>query len=86
MDRITKKNVEGLFETLCKAMGKRIATDYNDVGAWALDHNSHYGGWVIVEIVNEAGGQRNPVIEMRLRNREMWQAMRFALRALEAKG
>ncbi len=86
MDRITRKNVEGLFETLCKAMGKRIATDYNDVGAWGLEYIACYGGWVIYEITSEGGAQRHPIVDNRNTNREMWEAMRFALRAMEAMG
>jgi hypothetical protein len=86
MDRITRKNVEGMFETLCKVMGKRIATDYNDVGAWRLDYIACYGGWVIEEVCNEAGGIRHPIVDNRKGNRDMWEAMRFALRTLEAMG
>jgi hypothetical protein len=84
MDRITRKNVEGLFETLCKALGKRVATDYNDVGAWRLDYIACYGGWVIEEIVSESGAIRHVIVDNRKSNREMWEAMRFALRAVEA--
>jgi len=83
-DRITNKQVEGLFRTLAAKCGRRISTRYNDVGAWQLDHNSVYGGWNIEEIVTSTGGISHPLGESRRKNTEMWYTMQFALRTLDA--
>jgi hypothetical protein len=83
-DRITNKQVEGLFKTLATKCGRRVATSYDDVGAWRLDYNSVYGGWNIEEISSATGGVTNPLGESRRKNAEMWYTMHFALRAIDA--
>lgn len=84
MDRITEKLVNYRFEQLCKALGKRVATKYDDHGAWRLDYIYVYGGYQIQEI--DKSGQSSAVslpfgMERRSR-REMYEALTFALRAL----
>lgn len=94
MDRYTTKNAEAAFERLAGKLGKSTAksggpiwTRQGDrnvarVGAWALDHNSIYGGFVIVEIVNEGGGESHPLGERRRPAREFCDVVYFAERAL----
>ena len=85
-DRITSRQVEGLFKTLATKCGHRVATTYGpiDIGAWRLDFNSVYGGWNLEEIVNSSGGVTLPLGEARRKNTEMWYTMQFALRAIDA--
>ena len=83
MSRITDKQVHGFFATFARATGHRVARSYNDVGAWRLDYNGVYGGYVVEEIVNSSGGVSLPLGEGRRKATEMWYAMHFALRTLE---
>lgn len=83
MSRISKSHVVGLFEHLVKALGGHIATSYNDVDGYQLDYNPVYGGYNIVQIANEGGGQSQPFGSERHGASEMWYMMRFALRAIE---
>ena len=53
--RTTRKDMDNSLIALTEALGKRIAKDYKDVGAWRLEYNSTYGGGRIEEIVNERG-------------------------------
>jgi hypothetical protein len=66
-------------------MDGRIATSYNDVGAYRLDHNGIYGGWNIEEIVTDGGGIRHPFGAMRRNNRDMYDTLHFASDALWEK-
>lgn len=54
------------------------------VGAWTLDHNSVYGGYVIEEIFNVGGGVTLPFGSMRRTAREFCDAVYFAENALRA--
>ena len=65
------------------ACGKRIAEDYNDVGAWRLDWNPSYGGGNIEEIISTGGAVRHPLGSMRRNAREFYDAAWFAIRVLE---
>lgn len=60
MNRTTRKDVEGQFNRLLYLFNKRQARSYDDVGAWRLDYNSCYGGYVIEEIVTTSGGITHP--------------------------
>jgi hypothetical protein len=80
--RFTKKDVEGRFEMFAHACGKRIATSYNDVGAWRLDENTVYGGWNIEEIHNKGGGVSHPFGPMRHKSSEFVAMMSFAMDAI----
>jgi hypothetical protein len=54
--RYTRKNAEAAFEALAEACGAVVLdyswpiTDERRDGAWTLDHNSTYGGYVISAI------------------------------------
>jgi len=82
--RTTKTEVRHTFETLAAVMGKRVATAYNDIGAWTLDYAAFYGGYVIEEISNAGGGVFHPLTERRLSASEFATACRFAILAIEA--
>lgn len=85
--RTTKVQIEKLFELLCKACGKRVATSYDDVGAWRLDYNTAYGGWNIEEIYNEGGAVTHPFGPARMTGEAFWRMMRFGVDAVGvAKG
>jgi hypothetical protein len=52
------------------------------VGAWTLDCNPTYGGYVIEEIANEGGGVTQPFGSMRRNAREFCDAVYFAENAI----
>jgi hypothetical protein len=54
------------------------------VGAWGLDYNPTYGGFVIEEIFNEGGGVSQPFGSMRRSARDFCDAVYFAENALRA--
>jgi hypothetical protein len=59
VQRYTKRDAEAAFTRLREAAGKRYAYDFpihdrQREGAWALDYNSAYGGYEIVEIVADS--------------------------------
>ena len=55
------------------------------VGAWTLDHNSIYGGYVIEEMHNVGGGVSQPFGSTRHNAREFCAMVRFALDAQGVK-
>jgi hypothetical protein len=79
----SKSQVSGLFAHLARACGRRVATAFNDVGAWGLDYNPVYGGYVIYEVANEGGAQHHPFGSERHKAAPFWYMMRFALTAIE---
>lgn len=79
--RTTKTMVQNTFRMLCNALGKQIAANWNDVGAWKLDHNPYYGGYEIVELL-ERGAETHPFGLGRKSAKELHQEMVFALRAI----
>ncbi len=64
--RITKAQMHRAAERLAEATGKRMATSGTDVGGWIVDYQAGYGGVVIYEIVNEAGGVTLPCQRLRV--------------------
>jgi hypothetical protein len=83
VDKYTRKDAEAAFDRLIKAIGGRIATSYNDVGAYRLDWNGVYGGGNIEQITSESGGVRQPFGAQRRNAREFCDSVRFAVDALE---
>ena len=77
MARVTRKEVQATYRHWLSVIGAREATSYNDVGAYALDHNSAYGGWRIERIVNDGGGIAE-VNYGRMSGPEFIQALHFA--------
>ena len=84
--RYTKKDVQGMFERLMKAAGKRQAPIMIDGqpahGGWSLDYSSVYGGYVIEEDY-EGGGIDHPFGAMRRSSREMYLSMLMTAQMLE---
>lgn len=85
MDRYTRKDAEASFTRLITAIGGRVATAYNDVGAYRLDWNGTYGGGVIERVSNPQGGVSQPFGMQRRNAREFCDAVRFAMDVLTAK-
>jgi hypothetical protein len=83
--RATKTELNEAFSLFCKAIGKRVATSWNDTGAWTLDYAKEYGGYVIQEIINDGGAKETPLGDQRYTATELVERMRFALRWLEQK-
>ena len=82
MDRITEKNVKGVFEIFIKNIGGRIAKDPFDHNAYRLDYNGVYGGYNIEQIMPDNTGVRQPFGCERHKAREMFDMLRFANDAL----
>lgn len=82
MARTGSKEVKAVFKHFCDACGRDVATKYNDVGAWELDHNGIYGGYVINEI-SSSGGVNQPFGPVRMKASSFVDAMRFAMRAID---
>ena len=89
--RYTHKDAEHAFERLCKALGKREAARYDDVGGWRLDYGGGqgmsigvYGGYVVEEIASEGGAIRMPLGYQRRNAREFCEAVYFAVSVLRA--
>ena len=83
--RATITELNEVFSLFCKAIGKRLAETWNDVGAWTLDYAKEYGGYVIHEIINDHGAKEMPLGDQRHSTTELVERMRFALRWLEQK-
>ena len=89
-DRITIKHAQASLARLAQATGNRIARPYNrehghDVGGWALDYNPTYGGVVIIEYINNGGGQNTPITSNRMGLREFVDSVNFAIRAFSRR-
>jgi hypothetical protein len=62
MERITRKQLEGVFEAWCKAIGGRKATSYNDVGGYYLIANRPGDGmtrYSVEQVTGVTGGVRD---------------------------
>lgn len=90
-DRYTKKDAErcakDLARTLKKPFGncwaKKKGRNVAKIGCWDVDYNPIYGGAVIEEIHNEAGGISHPFGSRRMKPSEFCQATNMAVRAVE---
>jgi len=85
VDRFTRKDAEKALQDLCALLGKRVAKEWNDVGAWRLDYNPTYGGFVVEQIDDEHGSISRPLGDTRVSAREFWERVHFTWRALRAK-
>lgn len=87
MTRTTKKEVEATFDLFLKSAGLKKAEGYDDVGGYMLDFAGVYGGYVVVRICNEGGGQSTPFGWTRRPAGQMADTLRFAADAARiAKG
>ena len=94
MSRVTQSQVNEVFKHFAKTMGRSTVAwerseDGNgytaNVGAWILDYNPTYGGYVINEMFNDGGAVTLPLTETRMSGSEIVQAMRFAMRCIQIK-
>jgi hypothetical protein len=99
-ERYTKRDAERAFEHLAETMGVRIVdpswkiTDPRREGAWLLDHNGVYGGYVIAALVKDSPprdgrpqaytAQTHPLTDYRQSARDFSQMCHFAARAVAA--
>ena len=83
-ERTTKSQIRSSFEHYLKAIGKRPAKSWNDVGGWGLDYNPTYGGYVIYEVANEGGAQSHPLGSGRKSPSAFYDALWFATRSIDA--
>lgn len=84
--KYTKADAESAFTALALACGKRVATSYNDVGAWRLHYEATGGGYNIEEIIGTHGSVCHPLGRRRRDAREFYGLCWFAIWALEARG
>ena len=85
MARTTKEQLQNKFEQFVKAVGGKVASEYNDEGGYSLDNQPIYGGWVVEQVVNDAGSIHHPFGPARKKAGELWDALDFAIRAIEIK-
>jgi hypothetical protein len=99
-ERYTRRDAVAAFEHLAESVGATIAdpswpiTDPRREGAWLLDHNGVYGGYVIAAYVKSspprAGedreqaytAQTHPLTDYRMPAREFSRMCHFAARAV----
>jgi hypothetical protein len=101
MERYTRRDTEMAFARLADAVGAKIAdpawkiTDKRRLGAWTLDHNGVYGGYVIAAYVSDSHysddprpqtytAETHPMGDRRHNARDFAQMCHFAARAIEA--
>lgn len=82
MNSYTRKDAVKAFERLVKTIGGRVATSYNDVGAYRLDWNPTYGGGNIELVCSVSGGVSQPFGPQRHNAREFCDMVRFAIDAI----
>ncbi len=80
--RTTRRDMYRAVEGLADACGTSMAQDYKDVGAWELDYNAIYGGAVIQEVVNSAGGVTLPLGQRRMAPGAFVEACELATKAI----
>lgn len=78
--KYTKKEVQGMFIRLAKAMNKNI--DGGKYNGLVLDYAPVYGGYVIEEL-GPKGGCHHPFGSLRRSAKEMYLSMHMAAQALE---
>lgn len=80
--RYTRHDADVAFTRLCMLLNKTPGK-WNEVGAWQLDYNATYGGYVVNEISTPGGGVRTPLGDRRMVAREFCEAVWFAERCAE---
>lgn len=83
MDKWTRKDADAQFERLVKAIGGRVATSFDDHGAYQLDWNATYGGGVIERISANSSGVSQPFGSQRHSAKDFCNMVHFAMRVLE---
>ena len=83
MTRTTKREVNGAFEALLRAIKGRKAESWNDVGGYDLTHNGTYGGYVIERVHDVHGSITRPFGDQHRPAGEMYSALWFAVGAID---
>lgn len=78
--RVPVTVLKSRFIALCDALGKRIAKDNSDVGAWSLDKD--LGGYTVYQL-GERGSHHHPFGHNRFTAYELEQTINFTLRAIQ---
>lgn len=80
--RTTRKELEGALNTLTTLLNK----PKTGIGSWRLDHNSAYGGWKVVEIVNDGGAIHDIYTSARVSPSVLYEKLSFAIYILSRMG
>jgi hypothetical protein len=80
--RMSRKILEKKLGFLCEKLGKTIGTKK---GNWNLDYIQCYGGYIVVEMVNDQGGEHHPLLNKRLTADKMADCLDMALQTLNIK-
>lgn len=83
--RYTRKDAEAAFTRLISAIGGRVTTEHDDVGAYRLDWNGSYGGGNIELILDKHGAVSQPFGRMRRNAREFCEAVQLATDAIDER-
>ena len=76
--RTTHKLVLSKFKRFIKAIDGSIAESYDDVGAYELDYNAVYGGYVINKLCNIKGAITQPFGSTRHKAAAFYDLLDFA--------
>lgn len=81
--RLTQSNLDQAFANFCNAIGFRVASAYNDVGALRIEHAN--GVYTIYRIGTEHGGVSHfgPYTWYTLR--ELYEHLQFTTRVIQDK-
>lgn len=80
--KTTKGMVELAFKALIKEIGGRVATRFDDHGAYSLDYVGCYGGYVIERICADSSGVWHPFGQQRHSAKEAYDQYWFAVEVL----
>lgn len=94
MDKITRSMLEASLGRVAVKVGKTAGNPWRTingknvatVGCWTLDYNPVYGGYIVEETVNAAGGVTHPLLGRRVSARELWNQLYAGNAALTLKG
>ena len=88
---MAKKRAFACFRRLATTLGKEHGDCWKKVGnknvakigCWNFDYNPTYGGGVVVEIINEGGGEDMPLGMGRQKTEEFCRSVEMIEKALE---
>lgn len=75
---ITRKQLEGIFETFCKVYNLRAAKNSLDHGAFQLE-KTYTSRWIVYQIDSETTGHSHPFGHTYRTTREMYECLSFAI-------
>lgn len=84
--RTTANDARVAFEKiLLPAIGGRPAKGFNDVGAYRLDNNPDYGGFVVEQIISSNGNIIRPFGNIRMATKDFVDTCYFVQKAMDIK-